>query len=70
VVARPAEAPCCPKCNRPARRVGKPGDPLHRRVLETRAGPIELVREKWRCTACRVVFFPPRRSVGADSRGI
>ena len=57
--ARPVEAPACPQCQRPTRRVGKPGDTLPRRVLTTRAGPIELAREKWRCTACRVVFFPP-----------
>jgi hypothetical protein len=58
--ARPVETPACPHCQRPARRVRKPDAPLPRRVLTTRAGPIELAREKWRCTACRVVFFPPR----------
>jgi uncharacterized protein with PIN domain len=68
--SRSAETHTCPKCNRAARRVGKPDDPLPRRVLTTRAGPIELAREKWRCTTCRVVFFPPRRTVEADTRGI
>lgn len=68
--ARPVEAPACPQCQRPARRVGKPDDPLPRRVLTTRAGPIELAREKWRCTACRVVFFPPRHSIATDAGGL
>lgn len=58
--ARPVDAPACPHCQRPARRVGPPDRPLPRRVLTTRAGPIELAREPWRCTTCRVVFFPPR----------
>jgi hypothetical protein len=58
--ARLVETPACPQCQRPARRVGQAGEPLPRRVLTTRAGPIELAREKWRCTTCRVVFFPPR----------
>jgi hypothetical protein len=68
--ARSVEAPACPHCQRPARRVGKPDDPLSRRVLTTRAGPIELAREKWRCTACRVVFFPPRPTVAIDAGGL
>lgn len=68
--ARPVEAPSCPQCQQPARRVKKPGEPLARRVLTTRAGPIELAREKWRCTTCRVVFFPPRRTVATDARGL
>jgi hypothetical protein len=67
---RPVEPPSCPGCGRAAHRVGKPDDPLPRRVLTTRAGPIDLAREKWRCTTCRVVFFPPRRAVEADPRGI
>lgn len=58
--ARPVETPVCPQCQHSARRVGNPDAPLPRRVLTTRAGPIELAREKYRCTACRVVFFPPR----------
>jgi len=57
--ARPVQAEC-PRCGRPAR----PADGLEalppRRVLRTRAGVIELARQRWRCTACRVVFFPPR----------
>lgn len=68
--ARPVESPSCPKCHQPGRRIGKTGAPLVRRVLTTRAGPIELAREKWRCTTCRVVFFPPRRTVATDAGGI
>jgi hypothetical protein len=56
--ARPAQAALCPRCAQPA----QPADPdgsLPKRVLTSRAGDIELARPRWRCTACRVVFFPP-----------
>ena len=56
--AHPERPPACPRCGQAARPAGVPGAPP-RRVLTTRAGDIELVREKYRCTACRVVFFPP-----------
>ena len=58
--ARPAEPVPCPQCHGPARAVGAADAPLPRRTLTTRAGPIELARQKWRCAACRVAFFPPR----------
>jgi hypothetical protein len=57
--AEPAQPPGCPTCGRPGRRVTRPDAPLPRRTVVTRAGPVELAREKWRCTTCRVVFFPP-----------
>jgi len=57
--ARPAQPPACPRCGRPARPTDVPDDPLPKRVLHSRAGDIELARQRWRCTTCRVVFFPP-----------
>ena len=57
---RPAQAPACPQCGQPGQRVGPPDGPLEERPLTTDTGDVALAREKWRCTACRVVFFPPR----------
>jgi hypothetical protein len=57
--ACPAQPPACPRCGRPARPACAPDDPLPKRVLRSRVGDIELARTRWRCTACRVVFFPP-----------
>jgi hypothetical protein len=57
--AQPAQPPGCPRCGRPARPAADADAPLPKRVLRTRAGDIELARQRWRCTACRVVFFPP-----------
>jgi hypothetical protein len=61
--ARPAAdgAASCPKCGQAAKRVTGPDDPLPARQLTTLTGEVELLRERWTCTACRVVFFPPRR---------
>jgi hypothetical protein len=57
--AEPAVPPTCPKCGRPGRwATGTDGPPLDRR-LATRSGAVTLHRTKARCTACRVVFFPP-----------
>ncbi len=58
--ARPAEPVMCPQCHKPAQAVGQADAALPRRTLTTRAGLIELARQKWRCVACRVTFFPPR----------
>jgi hypothetical protein len=57
--ARPAQAALCPRCAQPAQPADDPDEPLPKRVLRSRAGDIELARQRWRCTACRVVFFPP-----------
>jgi hypothetical protein len=61
--ARPAAdgAVACPKCGRAAQRVTGPDDPLLSRRLTTLTGEVELQRQQWTGTACRVVFFPPRR---------
>lgn len=67
---RPAQPPTCPHCRRPAKRVTLPDGPLPKRVLTTSVGEVELAREKWRCTTCRVVFFPPGRAVETDAGGL
>ena len=60
----------CPRCARAAKRVTGPDDPLPTRRLTTLTGEVELAREQWTCTACRVVFFPPRRKAGPGHRGL
>lgn len=69
-LARPAEHQpvCCPKCGRSARR--KPGPDTPSRRLTTLTGEVELRRDRWTCTTCRVVFFPPRSEVGVGHRGL
>ena len=54
------EPPCCPRCRRPGRRVSPPGEALPARRVTTCAGEVTLRRARYRCTTCRVVFFPPR----------
>ena len=58
--------PVCPKCGRPGRRLTEPDQPLPQRQVTTQAGEVTLDREQWRCTTCRVVFFPlgPEAAVG------
>jgi hypothetical protein len=69
---RPAEEqpPCCPKCQKPGQRVTKRNEKLPERPLTTRAGEVELRREKWRCQPCRVVFFSARPQVEVGHRGL
>jgi hypothetical protein len=59
---RPAEEQpvCCPKCQKPGQRVSERNKKLPERPLTTRAGEVVLRREKWRCQACRVLFFSAR----------
>lgn len=55
-----ASAPLpCPKCGRTGQLVTGPDDPLLPRPVTTCSGEVTLQREQWRCTTCRVVFFPP-----------
>jgi hypothetical protein len=71
VAADPAKAPaeasstCCPKCGQPGRpapqKAGKRGATLSGRKVRTRAGDIDIQRERWKCARCRVVFFSARR---------
>jgi len=58
--------PACPKCGRPGCRLSEPDQPLPQRQVTTQAGQVTLNRERWRCTTCRVVFFPlgPETAVG------
>jgi hypothetical protein len=56
----PQQPPACPRCQRPGRRLTEPDVPLPARVLTTCAGEVTLRRARYRCTTCRVVFFPPR----------
>jgi hypothetical protein len=56
----PTAPRCCPRCQRPGRRVTPAGEALPTRVVTTCAGDITLRRARYRCTTCRVVFFPPR----------
>jgi hypothetical protein len=60
----------CPKCGRPRRRVTGSGQPLPQRRLTTLAGEVTLKRQQWRCTTCRVVFFPPGSEVAPGDRGL
>ena len=72
VAADPAKAPaeacttCCPKCGQPGTRApqkaGKRGVSLPERTVRTRAGDIDIQRERWKCAQCRVVFFSARCS--------
>lgn len=68
---RPAEhdaRACCPKCGRPAEPVTGPTTDLPPRALATRVGPVRFAREQWKCTACRVVFFPLGPAAGTGHR--
>ena len=60
-LARPAagQEVLCPRCGRPARSKTDPGTPPPGRRLTGLSGEVELRRDQFTCTACRVVFFPP-----------
>ena len=72
VATDPAKAPveactaCCPKCGQPGKpapqKAGKRGASLPERTVRTRAGDIDIQRERWECQRCRIVFFSARRS--------
>jgi len=80
VAADPAKAPaeastaCCPKCGQPgtraAQQAGKEGEGLPERTVTTRAGDIDIRRERWKCAKCRVVFFSARRSAAVGDGGL
>lgn len=61
-LARPAadREVSCPRCGRPARRKTDPDAPPPGRRLTGLSGKVELQRDQFMCTSCRVVFFPPR----------
>ncbi len=62
--------PSCPKCGRPGLRLTEPDEPLPRRRLTTRTGEVTIDRERWRCTTCRVVFFPLRPATRIGHGGL
>ena len=62
--------PTCPKCGRPGRWVTEPDAPPPGRRLTTRTGVVTVHRRKARCTACRVVFFPPGPEAPAGHGGV
>jgi hypothetical protein len=72
VAADPAKAPdkasttCCPKCGQPGapapQNAGKGKASLPQRTVRTRAGDIDIQRQRWKCARCRIVFFSVRRS--------
>lgn len=62
--------PTCPKCGQPGQRVTGDDQTLPQRQLTTRAGEVVLQREQWRCTTCRVVFFPPGPETATGHRGL
>jgi hypothetical protein len=66
----PPQAPACPKCGRPGHRLTEPDAPLPQRRVTTRTGEVTLSRERWRCTTCRVVFFPLGPDAPAGDRGL
>jgi hypothetical protein len=62
--------PCCPKCAKQGEAVTQEADPLPQRTVQSRAGDVGLERQQYKCTTCRVVFFPLGPEVGAWRRGI
>jgi hypothetical protein len=59
LAAPPGEQPTdCPHCGKPAQRVERPDKPLFERRLTSLCGEVVLRRPQWRCTTCRVAFFP------------
>jgi hypothetical protein len=60
----------CPKCGQPGQRVTAPEDPLPQRRVTSLTGEVTLQREQWRCTTCRVVFFPLGPETPAGNRGL
>lgn len=63
-------AVCCPKCQKPGRRLSKRNEKLPERPLTTRAGEITLRRERWECTSCRILFFSVGPQAGVGDGGI
>ena len=55
----------CPHCGKPAQPVVRPERPLSHRTVTIQEGEVTLKRRQWRCTTCRVAFFPPGPQAGA-----
>lgn len=65
--AQPAEASatCCPKCGQAGTLAVQGVEELPERTVTTRAGDIQVRRQRWRCAKCRIVFFSARCSAGS-----
>lgn len=62
----PADQPiACPRCGRPARQAEPDAPPLDR-SLTGLSGEVELKRDQFKCTTCRIVFFPPGPEARAE----
>lgn len=59
---------CCPRCGQPGERVSQALEGPPERALKTRIGRVRFAREQWKCTACRVVFFPAGPGSGTGDR--
>lgn len=57
-----ASTTCCPKCGQPGMPAVAGDEELPERPVTTRAGDIQLRRQRWQCAKCRIVFFSARRS--------
>ena len=53
------QPPLCPHCHKPGRPFPDPDEPFPSRRLTVRDGEVILRRARFRCPACRAVFFPP-----------
>lgn len=61
---------CCPRCGQPGERVSEALEGPQERALKTRVGRVRFAREQWKCTACRVVFFPAGPESGTGDGGL
>ena len=61
---------CCPKCGRPGELVSKTQEHPPERAIKTLVGKVRFAREQWKCTTCRVVFFPDGREAGTGDGGL
>jgi uncharacterized protein with PIN domain len=65
--AQPAEASAtrCPKCGQAGTPAVEAGKELPERTVTTRAGEIEMRRQRWCCAKCRIVFFSAGHPAGS-----
>lgn len=68
--AAPKAAACCPRCGGEGMAAVQDDDPLPERRVTTRAGAIDVRRQRWRCAKCRILFFSARRSARSGDGGL
>ena len=61
---------CCPKCGQPGEPVVPAPEEPPERALRTRIGRVRFARQQWKCTTCRVVFFPLGPAAGTGDGGL